>query len=85
MIIHIEADIDQREYSKKVSPPPAIGQLEIMDEIISEQMTEIDEKYHISLWTRDVIYYTTAVALLEKEDKLRETKRRKKMKSQAVR
>ena len=34
-------DIDQREYSMKVSPLSAQGHLEIMDEIISEQMTEI--------------------------------------------
>ena len=36
---YIEVDIEQREYGTKVSPPPAQGQLEIMDEIISEQMT----------------------------------------------
>ena len=74
---YIELDIDQREYSTKVSPPPAQGQLEIIDEIISEQMTEIEEKYHNTLWTLNVIYYIAAITLLEKEGKLRGTNRRK--------
>ena len=74
---YTELDIDQREYSTKVSPPPAQGQLENIDEIISEQMTEIEEKYHNSLWTLDVMYYTAVITLLEKEGKLRETDRRK--------
>ena len=75
---YIELDIDQQEYSTKVSPPPAQGQLEIIDEIISEQMAEIEEKYHDSLWTLDVIYYTAAITLLKKEGKLRETNKRNK-------
>ena len=43
---YIEVDINQREYGTKVSPPPAQGQLEVMDEIIGEQMTEIGKTDH---------------------------------------
>ena len=38
-------------------------------------MTEIEQKYHVSLWTLNVIYYTVAITLLEKEGRLRETNR----------
>ena len=75
---YIELDIDQREYSTKVSPPPAQGQLEMIDEIISEQMTEIEGNYHNSLWILNVIYYTAAITLLEREGKLWDINRRKK-------
>ena len=41
--------------------------LKIMDEIISEAIVNIEKNYEIDLWTINVIYYTTAVTVLQKE------------------
>ena len=47
-----------------------------MDEIVEERMAEILERHGNNLWTLNVIYYTTAITLIEKEGKLREVKKR---------
>ena len=52
----------------------------IMDEIISEEIVNIEKNYEIDLWTINVIYYTTAVTVLQKEAKLRKNGRKQKQK-----
>ena len=51
-----------------------------MDEIISEEIVNIEKNYEINLWTINVIYYTTAVTVLQKEGKLRKHERKQKQK-----
>ena len=77
---YIELDIHQREYSTKTSPPPSMDLLKIVDEIISEEIVNIEKNYEIDLWTINVIYYTTAVTVLQKEGKLRKRGRKQKQK-----
>ena len=47
-----------------------------MDIIVSEEIEEIEQQHNMNLWTLNVIYYMTAITLLEHEGKLREMKRR---------
>ena len=46
-----------------------------MDEIVNEELNNIEEEYEIDMWIINVIYYTTAITVLEKEGRLREIKR----------
>ena len=54
-----------------------------MDEIISEEIVNIEKNYEIDLWTINVIYYTTAVTVLQKEGKLRKHGRKQKQKEKS--
>ena len=73
---YINKNVDGREYSTTINPPPSENYLRAMDEIIEERMAEILERHGNNLWTLNVIYYTTAITLIEKEGKLREVKKR---------
>ena len=46
-----------------------------MDEIVNEELNNIEEEYEINMWIINLIYYTTAITVLEKEGRLREIKR----------
>ena len=69
---YISKNVDDREYSTTINPPPSENYLRAMDEIVEEQMAEILERRGNNLWTFNVIYYTTAITLIEKEGKLNE-------------
>ena len=73
---YINKNVDDREYSTTINPPPSENYLRAMDEIVEERMAEILERHGNNLWTLNVIYYTTTVTLIEKEGKLREVKKR---------
>ena len=73
---YINKNVDDREYSTTINPPPSINYLKAMNEIAEERMAEILERHRNNLWTLNVIYYTMAIALIEKEGKLREVKKR---------
>ena len=73
---YIKMDINQREFSTKIKPPPTQEMLDILDLIVSEEIVTIEKSHPIDLWTINVIHYATAITLLEKENKLREIKTR---------
>ena len=73
---YINKIVDDREYSTTINPPPSENYLSAMDEIVEERMAEILERHGNNLWTLNVIYYTTAITLIEKEGKLKEVKKR---------
>ena len=73
---YINKNVDDREYSTTINPPPSESCLTAMDEIVEERMAEILERHGNNLWTLNVIYYTTAITLIKKEGKLREVKKR---------
>ena len=56
-------------------PTPEGGYIEIANEIVNEKLNNIEKEYEIDMWIINVIHYTTAVTILEKEEKLREIKR----------
>ena len=82
-------DIDDREYSTKMKPAPEKVHLEILDQIVAEEIKNLEEEQEINLWTLNVIYYTTAGTLMEKERKITpreketESKRKTGMEDQA--
>ena len=73
---YINKNVDDRGYSTTINPPPSENYLTAMNEIVEERMAEILERHGNNLWTLNVIYYTTAITLNEKEGKLREVKKR---------
>ena len=52
--------------------------MELLDQIVYEAVELLEEKYEINLWILNVIYYVTAITLMENEGKLRREKREKK-------
>ena len=75
---YLGTDINMREYSTRSKPLPDQKLLQILDQIISEVMDNIKTSYGMDYWITNVIYYSTAVTILEKEGRLREKKRRPK-------
>ena len=73
---YINIDVEEREYRTTINNQPRETLLRVMDIIVSEEIEEIEQQYNMNLWTLNVIYYTTAITLLEHEGKLREMKRR---------
>ena len=73
---YINIDVEEREYRTTINNQPLETLLRVMDIIVSEEIEEIEQQYNMNLWTLNVIYYTTAITLLEHEGKLREMKRR---------
>ena len=69
---YIDLEINYREYSTKARPPPKKEKLTMIDLIVKEELNRIEENYGMNIWTLNVIYYTTAVTLLENEGNLRE-------------
>ena len=68
---YITTDISKREYNVNIKPSPNEKYLRIADEIVAEELEKIKTEYEIDMWTLNVIYYTTAVSVLEKEGRLR--------------
>ena len=77
---YIKLELQEREFCTKVTPPPSQDLFNIVQEIISAEIPIIEENYEMNLWTINVIYYSTAVTILEKEGKLRKTKQGQKVK-----
>ena len=50
--------------------------LNAMDKIVEDQVEEIIDRYGNNLWTLNVLYYVTAITVIEKEGKLKEIKKR---------
>ena len=75
---YLGTDISMREYSTRTKPLPDQKLLQILDQIIAEEMNNIKTSYGMDYWIMNVIYYSTAVTILEKEGRLREDKRRPK-------
>ena len=73
---YINIDVEEREYRTTINNQPPETLLRVMDIIVSEEIEEIEQQHNMNLWTLNVIYYTTAIMLLEHEGKLREMKRR---------
>ena len=61
-------NIEDREYSTKIKPIPEKQQLELLDQIVYEEVELLEEKYEINLWIFNVIYYVTAITLMEKRE-----------------
>ena len=76
---YLNMNIEDREYSTKIKPIPEKQQLELLDQIVYEEVELLEEKYEINLWILNVIYYVTAITLMENEGKLRLEKRTKKV------
>ena len=51
--------------------------IQLMDEILAEEIPKIEEQHGVDIWTLNVIYYASAVTILEKEGRLREIRRKK--------
>ena len=64
-----------REYNVNLKPTPEARHFEIVNEIVNEELNNIEKEYEIDMWIINVIHYTTAVTILEKEQRLREIKR----------
>ena len=73
---YINIDVEEREYRTTINNQPPETLLRVTDIIISAEIKEIEQQHNMNLWTLNVIYYTTAITLLEHEGKLREMKRR---------
>ena len=73
---YISKSVDDREYSTTISPPPSEKLLNAMDKIVEDQVEEIIDRYGNNLWTLNVLYYVTAITVIEKEGKLKEIKKR---------
>ena len=73
---YISKSVDDREYSTTISPPPSEKLLNAMDKIVEDQAEEIIDRYGNNLWTLNVLYYVTAITVIEKEGKLKEIKKR---------
>ena len=68
---YVSKSVDDREYSTMISPPPSEKLLNAMDKIVEEQLEEIIDRYGNNLWTLNVLYYVTAITVIEKEGKLK--------------
>ena len=64
-----------REYNLNFKPTPEAKYIEIVNEIVNEELNSVEKKNEINMWIINVIYYTTAVTILEKGERLREKKR----------
>ena len=53
---YIKMDINQREFSAKIKPPPNQEMLDILDLIVSEEIVTIEKSHPIDLWTINVIH-----------------------------
>ena len=73
---YLGTDINMREYSTRTKPLLDQKLLQILDQIIAEEMNIIKTIYGMDCWIMNVIYYSNAVTILEKEGRLREKKRR---------
>ena len=74
---YIEIDITQREFMTKAKPLPQQKHSQLIDEILAEEIPKIEEQHGVNIWTLNVIYYASAVTILEKERRLREIRRKK--------
>ena len=72
---YIKMNINMREYNVNLKPTPEEKYIKIVNEIVNEELNNIEEEYEIDMWIINVIYYTTAVTVLEKEGRLRKIKR----------
>ena len=67
-----------REYSTRTKPLLDQKVLQILDQIFAEEINSIKTSYGMDYWIMNVIYYSTALTVLEKEGRLQEEKRRPK-------
>ena len=74
---YIEMQLTEREYKTIVKPTPWKNKLQLFDQVISEEISRIQEIYKTDLWTLNVMYYATAVTVMEIEGNLREEKKRR--------
>ena len=74
---YIEMEITEREFMTKAKPLPQQKHIQLMDEILAEEIPKIEEQHGVDIWTLNVIYYASAVTVLEKEGRLREIRRKK--------
>ena len=75
---YLGTDINMREYSTHTKPLPDPKLLQILGQIITGEMNNIKTSYSMDYWIMNVIYYSTAVTVLQKEERLREEKRKSK-------
>ena len=68
-------NIEDREYSTKIKPIPEKQQLQLLDQIVYEEVELSEEKYEINLWILNIIYYVTAITLMENEGQKREQRK----------
>ena len=59
---YIDMDIEHREFSTKVTPPPAQKIPDILNKIVEEEIMRLEKEHQLDLWTINVIYYTSAVS-----------------------
>ena len=75
---YINMDVEERKYRTMINNLPPETLLQVMDIIVSEEIEEIEQQHNMTLWTLNVIYYTTALTLLEHEGVKRRTQTREK-------
>ena len=70
-------EITEREFMTKTKPLPQQKHIQLMDKILAEEIPKIEEQHGVDIWTLNVIYYASAVTILEKEGRLRAIRRKK--------
>ena len=70
-------DVKDKEFYTKQDRKIPEEELEIVNEIISEYLTELSEAKEITCWHVDVTLYSTAITLLERHGKLKEKKQQR--------
>ena len=74
---YMNIDVKDREFYTKQDRKIPEEELEIVNEIISEHLTELSEAKEITNWHVDVTLYSTAITLLERHGKLKEKKQQR--------
>ena len=69
--------LTEREYKTVVKSTSWKNKLQLFDQVISEEISRIQEIYKTDLLTLNVTYYATAVTVIEIEGNLREEKKRR--------
>ena len=53
---YINMDIEHREFSTEVTPPPAQKNLDILNKIVEKDIMRLEKEHQLDLWTINVIY-----------------------------
>ena len=65
-------DIAERIYETRIDRKIETKELEYVDQLVGKKLSEMNKQNGISLWDLNVLYYSAAVTLLERQGKLKE-------------
>ena len=65
-------DIAERIYVTRIDGKIETKELEYVDQLVGKTLSEMNKQNGISLWDLNVLYYSAAVTLLERQGKLKE-------------